>query len=69
MSQTRRVLDYIERCGSITQMDATKDLGVMRLAARIADLKEKVVKIETVMVEGENRFGEPTKYARYYLVK
>ena len=69
MSQTRRVLDYIERCGSITQMDATKDLGVMRLAARIADLKEKGVKIETVMVDGVNRFGEPTKFAKYYLVK
>ena len=69
MSQTRRVLDYIERCGSITQMDATKDLGVMRLAARIADLKEKGVKIETVMVDGVNRFGEPTKFARYYLAK
>ena len=69
MSQTRRVLDYIERCGSITQMDATKDLGVMRLAARIADLKEKGVKIETVMVDGVNRFGEPTKLARYYLAK
>lgn len=69
MSQNSRVLDYIERCGSITQMDATKDLDVMRLAARIADLKEKGVKIETVMVDGVNRFGEPTKYARYYLVK
>ena len=38
-TQNQRILDYIERFGSITQLDALKDLGVMRLASRISDLR------------------------------
>lgn len=69
MSQNIRVHEYLRRNGCITPQQALNDLGVMRLAARIADLKEKGVQIETVMVDGVNRFGEPTKFAKYYLVK
>lgn len=67
MSQNGRVLDYLRRNGSITALDAMNDLGVMRLASRVCELKEQGTPIETVMVEGVNRFGEVTKFARYYL--
>ena len=40
-TQTQRVLDYIRQFGSITAIDAVRDLGVMRLAARISDLKKE----------------------------
>ena len=67
MSQNGRILDYLTKNGSITQLDAMRDLGIMRLGARVFDLKERGYNIQTVMVEDLNRFGEPTRYARYYL--
>lgn len=67
MSQSRRILDYMAMHGSITQLDAMRDLGIMRLGARVFDLKERGYNIVTVMVEDLNRFGEQTRYARYYL--
>lgn len=67
MSQNGRIIDYLMKNGSITQLDAMKDLGIMRLGARVFDLKERGYNIVTVMVEDLNRFGEPTRYARYYL--
>lgn len=41
MTQNEKVLDYMERFGSITQIEALSDLGIMRLASRINDLKKK----------------------------
>ena len=38
-TQAQRVLDYIDEFGSITQLDALKDLGVMRLASRKPSFK------------------------------
>lgn len=38
-TQNDRILDYIHEFGSITQMEALRDLGIMRLASRISDLK------------------------------
>ena len=64
-TQNERILDYIAEFGSITQLDALKDLGVMRLASRISDLKRLgypiVSEIETV----NNRFGEKCHIKRY----
>lgn len=41
MTQTDRVLMYMRDFGSISQVEAMRDLGCMRLAARISDLKRK----------------------------
>lgn len=66
-TQNERILEYIEEFGSITQLDALKDLGVMRLASRISDMRRMgipiVSKVETVV----NRFGEKTYIKRYSL--
>lgn len=64
-SQKRMVLDYIRAFGSITPLDAFKDLGVTRLAAVIFELKEDVHDIHTERWHSRNRFGQPTMYARY----
>ena len=69
MTQTEKILDYMERHGSITPLEAMQELGIMRLGARIYDLKESGVKIITETVKGKNRDGEPTRYARYRLEK
>ena len=64
-TQNQRILDYIEEFGSITQLDALRDLGVMRLASRISDLKRQgypiISKIETV----NNKFEEKCRIKRY----
>lgn len=40
VSQKKMVLDYIEEFGSITPIDAFRDLGVTRLAAKVFELKK-----------------------------
>ena len=67
MTQTKRVLEYIEKHGSITQLEATEQLGILRLAARIHDLTKAGVSIGSSLETGTNRFGEPVRYARYWL--
>ena len=57
----------MEQFGSITQMDALKDLGCMRLASRIADLKKKGYQIKSEMETVQNRFGESCYIKRYSL--
>ena len=65
MKQTQKILDYIDRFGSITPLDAMRDLGVMRLAARIQDLERQGIAITSKLESGVNRLGEKTHYARY----
>lgn len=69
MTQAEKILDYMERHGSITPLEAMNNLGIMRLGARIFDLKESGIGIITETVTGKNRDGEPTRYARYRLEK
>lgn len=63
--QTKRVLDYIDKNGSITQDEAKEALGVARLASRIWDIRKAGVEIVGVTETGYNRFGEVTRYTRY----
>ena len=64
-TQTERVLDYIDEFGSITQMEALNDLGVMRLASRISDLKRKGYPITSNIEVVKNRYGENCHIKRY----
>ena len=41
MTQAQSVLNYMREFGTITQLDAFNDLGIMRLASRISDLKKQ----------------------------
>ena len=67
MTQTDRVLEYLRRYRTITALDALRDLGIMRLASRISDLRQRGYSVSRTMVEVENRFGEKTRIARYSL--
>lgn len=64
-TQCGRILDYIERFGSITQYEALQDLGVMRLASRISELRKQGYEIACEWIRVENRFGETCKVKRY----
>ena len=65
VSQKSMVLDYMEEFGSITPIDAFRDLGITRLSAIVFNLKEEGHDIVKVIETGKNRFGNRTGYARY----
>lgn len=68
-TQCQRILDYMEQFGSITWLDAARDLGVARLASRINDLKRMGYHIKSRTVSSKNRFGEDTYYKEYRLAE
>jgi hypothetical protein len=65
MTQTDRVLDYLQRFGSITALEALRDLGIMHLSSRITDMRRQGYAVKREMIEVKNRFGETTRVARY----
>ena len=64
-TQCDMILDYLKDFGEITQLDALKDLGVMRLASRVSELKRKGYAIKTTMRTAKNRYNKPTSFAVY----
>lgn len=64
-TQTQRVLDYMRTFGSITQLEALRDLGVMRLASRVSELRKEGYIIESKPEAVSNRFGEKCYIKRY----
>ena len=65
MTQCEKILDYMDRFGSISPAEAFTDLGVMRLAARISDIEKSGIPIDRDMESSKNRFGEKVHYMRY----
>lgn len=65
MTQKERIIKYIADFGSITQLEAMKDLGIMRLSARIWDIRHDGLKIKAEVETSKNRYGEPIHYNRY----
>lgn len=68
-TQCTRVLEYMRENGSITQREADRELGVMRLASRISDLRRSGVEITKRMIKAKNRFDEPVSFAEYRLTE
>lgn len=64
-TQCDRILDYIAEFGSITQLEALRDLGVQRLASRITELKDKGYYITYKWETVKNRYGEKSHIKRY----
>ena len=69
MTQKELILKYLEDFGSITQYEALRDLGIMRLASRITDLRKDGVPIIRETVYSKNRYGKNIHYARYKMRK
>lgn len=64
-TQRQRVLDYMHDFGSITQHQASLDLGVSRLASRISELKKMGIPIVSEFEPVKNRFDEVCYVKRY----
>ena len=69
LSQCERIIRHLQDYGSITSLEAMKEYGIMRLASRINDLKNRGYKIISITEKSKNRYGEPTKYSVYMLTE
>ena len=67
MSQKHRVLAHLRDGKVLNQLVATKQYGILRLPARISELRQDGHFIKTIMREVHNRFGEKTRVANYIL--
>lgn len=67
MTQAERIREYMHDFGSITPMDAFRDLGITKLATRISEMRAAGIDVSSEWMEVENRFGEKVKFKRYYL--
>lgn len=65
MTQSKRVINYINQYGSITPLDAFRDLGITKLATRISELKKEGYTFYQKYEKNKNRFGEIVYYMRY----
>lgn len=63
----QRVLAWLRKHGSITPMQALREIGTMRLGARIYDLRRAGVPITKSLVTVRTRDGS-ARVARYTLV-
>lgn len=69
LSQQAQILEYLKTHRGISQAEAIDAFGCYRLGARIYDLKDRGYKVDVIMEDGVNRFGRPTRYARYFVTK
>lgn len=67
MTQNERVLAYIKQNGSITSMQAFADLGITRLSARIKNLRDSGVSINSKMIYKTRKDGTTVHYTEYSL--
>ena len=68
-TQCERILRHLKDYGSITSMEAMNEYGIMRLAARINDLRAQGIAIASEVKTGKNRYGEDTHFSVYRLKK
>lgn len=65
MTQYQKIIDYIEKHGSITPLDAFP-MGITKLSTRVSEMRRKgIMQFKIVMESGLNQDNEPTRYARY----
>ena len=65
MNQYERILDYIDRFGSISPMEAFSDLGITKLSTRIGEMRRDGLDFSQEWETRKNRYGESVRYMRY----
>lgn len=69
MTQRQMIRMHLLQCGSITPETARTEYACARLSARISELREEGLKIETVERTIVNRFGKKVSFAEKYVLK
>lgn len=65
-NQEERIVRFCKDNGSITSWQAMKELGIMRLASRIHDMRSKY-SITDIWVDDINRYGDKVRYKKYFV--
>ena len=68
-TQGEMIVTYIQLFGSITPMDAFRDLGITKLATRVSELIRRGYVFKKTLERSKNRFGKTVHYMRYELVE
>ena len=68
ITQKDRLLKYFEEFGYITSWQAYSELGIMQLATRIFELKERGYIFKKEKVKKLNRWGQEVSFDKYILV-
>lgn len=63
----QRILDHLEKYGTITSWEAIRDYGCTRISEYIRQLRADGYLIINVTEKGTNRYGEKTNWVRYTL--
>lgn len=66
-TQRQMILEYIKAFGSIDPAEAYRDIGCMKLATRISELKREGYNIVSETVTAKNRFQKTVHFKRYRL--
>ena len=67
MNKAQLVKDHLLEHGSITSWEAIEKYGATRLSAIIFNLRKKGYDIDSVRVEGIDRYGNDSHFVRYVL--
>lgn len=65
MTQNEMVLNHLQTRGEISPREALDQYGIMRLGARIYDLRKCGYKIQSIDTPVKNRFGKTVIYTTY----
>jgi hypothetical protein len=68
-NQEQMILNYIKENGSITNLQAIRDLGIMQCPARIWGLKRRGVNVQKKIKIVVDRYGQQKRIAEYYIVE
>lgn len=68
-TQYNVVLDHLKEGKELSQLEATKKYGILRLGAIIFNLRRDGHKISTKMESKPNRYGHISNYAVYKLIE
>ena len=67
MTQVQRIIDYMQKNGSITTIQANDELRITRLSGRIYDIQAKGIPINKESIKVNTLEYGPTRVTRYSL--
>ena len=68
ITQKKVVLNHLQSGKELSQLEATKKYGILRLGAIIFDLRKAGYIISTTIKHDPNRYGNASNYAVYKLM-
>ncbi len=69
LTQCDKIIRHLRKYGSISSLEAITEYGILRLASRINDLRNRGFNIVGETVTGKNRFEEKTSFKVYRLAE